>query len=64
MNNCQVEEFKNAISEIIEEKIENIEDPNEKEKTDRPDEAMNEISTIINHLVYIKCMRRCKPLIG
>ena len=32
LNSIQVEEFKNAISDIIEEKIENIEDPNEKEK--------------------------------
>jgi tetratricopeptide (TPR) repeat protein len=32
LNSTQIEELKNAISEIIEEKIENIKDPNEKEK--------------------------------
>ncbi|MBU7048523.1 MAG: tetratricopeptide repeat protein [Theionarchaea archaeon] len=32
LNSTQVEELKNAISKIIEEKIENIKDPNEKEK--------------------------------
>jgi tetratricopeptide (TPR) repeat protein len=81
LNSTQTEELKNAISEIIEERIENIKDPNEKEKNKneynkwkktfkaattalqiagsvasiytflaggKPEEAMNEISTIIS----------------